>query len=176
VGKALSIQAHPDKPHAEELHRFATAASSSLPSFLRDRPEVYKDPNHKPEIAIALTEFEGLCGFRPLAEIQAFLSSVPELAAAVGPAATAALAAASEADYTEPLREAFTALMQCDKQELGLHLGALTSRLGTCPQDDNLCELFQVSSLHPPLPPQRLHGQYRGDVGCFVIYFLNVLR
>ena len=29
-----------------------------------ERPDVYKDPNHKPEMAIALTKFEGLCGFR----------------------------------------------------------------------------------------------------------------
>ena len=36
--------------------------------------QVYKDPNHKPEIAIALTDFEGLCGFRPLQEIQGFLA------------------------------------------------------------------------------------------------------
>lgn len=27
------------------------------------RPSVYKDPNHKPEMAIALTEFRALCGF-----------------------------------------------------------------------------------------------------------------
>jgi mannose-6-phosphate isomerase class I len=53
VEKALSIQAHPNKAHAEELH----GAS----------PHIYKDPNHKPEIAVALTHFEALCGFRPLA-------------------------------------------------------------------------------------------------------------
>ena len=45
VNKALSIQAHPNKKHAEKLHA--------------ERPDVYKDPNHKPEMAIALTEFEG---------------------------------------------------------------------------------------------------------------------
>ena len=56
--KALSIQAHPNKAHAEELH----AA----------RPHVYKDPNHKPEIAVALTDFEALCGFRPLTGTGAF--------------------------------------------------------------------------------------------------------
>lgn len=33
IRKALSIQAHPDKALAERLHR--------------DRPEIYKDPNHK---------------------------------------------------------------------------------------------------------------------------------
>ena len=56
VNKALSIQAHPDKKHAEELHKA--------------RPDIYKDSNHKPEMAIALTDFEGLCGFRPLSQIQ----------------------------------------------------------------------------------------------------------
>ena len=77
--------------------------------------QVYKDPNHKPEIAIALTDFEGLCGFRPLQEIQGFLArfpsstssssfltmsnlSVPELAAVVGEAGSQ-LAAAPENQY-----------------------------------------------------------------------------
>ena len=29
-------------------------------------PEHYRDDNHKPEMAVALTEFEAMCGFRPL--------------------------------------------------------------------------------------------------------------
>lgn len=49
VAKALSIQAHPDKNLASILHK--------------QQPEVYKDDNHKPEMALALTEFEALCGF-----------------------------------------------------------------------------------------------------------------
>ena len=36
---------------------------------------MYKDPNHKPELAIALTPFEALCGFRPIAQIQEYLKS-----------------------------------------------------------------------------------------------------
>ena len=63
VAKALSIQAHPHKSLAESLHS--------------ERPEVYKDPNHKPEMACAVTEFQALCGFRPPLEIAAFLNSVP---------------------------------------------------------------------------------------------------
>lgn len=47
--------------HAKELHS----------KF----PDMYKDPNHKPELAIALTVFEALGGFRPLAEIQNYLKS-----------------------------------------------------------------------------------------------------
>jgi len=56
VETALSIQAHPDKNLASILHR-------------RD-PTNYADDNHKPEMAIAVTPFEVLCGFRSLTEIQ----------------------------------------------------------------------------------------------------------
>ena len=49
VEKALSIQAHPDKELARTLHKL--------------QPDVYKDGNHKPEMALAVTEFEALCGF-----------------------------------------------------------------------------------------------------------------
>lgn len=49
VGRSLSIQAHPDKELAGFLHKL--------------QPNVYKDANHKPEMALALTEFEALCGF-----------------------------------------------------------------------------------------------------------------
>jgi mannose-6-phosphate isomerase len=35
-----------------------------------DAPERnYRDPNHKPEMAVALTRFELICGFRPVSEI-----------------------------------------------------------------------------------------------------------
>ncbi|KAG6392620.1 hypothetical protein SASPL_146844 [Salvia splendens] len=43
------LKAHPDKDLARILHK--------------QQPEVYKDGNHKPEMALALTEFEALCGF-----------------------------------------------------------------------------------------------------------------
>lgn len=51
VGKALSIQLHPDRETAVELHRTA--------------PQVYPDPSAKPEIVIAQTHFTALCGFLP---------------------------------------------------------------------------------------------------------------
>uniref|UniRef100_A0ACD5VL03 Uncharacterized protein n=1 Tax=Avena sativa TaxID=4498 RepID=A0ACD5VL03_AVESA len=49
VAKPLSIQAHPDKSLAKELHD--------------QRPADYRDANHKPEMAIAITEFRALFGF-----------------------------------------------------------------------------------------------------------------
>src|ERR1700761_6397800 len=70
INKALSIQAHPNKKLAEQLHA-------------KD-PKNYPDDNHKPEMTIAVTPFDGLCGFRPLAEIAHFLGSVPPLRKLVG--------------------------------------------------------------------------------------------
>lgn len=47
--------------HAELLHKTC--------------PDLYKDANHKPEMAIALTPFTGLCGFRPIREVAQFVQS-----------------------------------------------------------------------------------------------------
>lgn len=65
VETALSIQAHPNKEHARVLHKA--------------NPKEYPDDNHKPEMAIALTEFECLCAFRPYKEIDAFLKQYEHL-------------------------------------------------------------------------------------------------
>ena len=149
VNKALSIQAHPNKSHAEQLHA--------------ERPTIYKDPNHKPEIAVALTQFEGLCGFRPLEEIQTFLQTVPELRGAV--AEHQSLLAATQQSYEQQLKEAFQSLMVCSPEVLKEQLQALQSRLAAESRSDPVSGLFL-----------RLHSQYPGDVGCFVIYFLNHLQ
>ena len=46
--------------------------------------QVYKDSNHKPEMAIAITDFEALCGFVPHQELTEALKSVPELRDLIG--------------------------------------------------------------------------------------------
>ena len=48
INKPLSIQLHPDKAFAEILHK--------------KYPKIYKDDNHKPELFIALSDFELLFG------------------------------------------------------------------------------------------------------------------
>lgn len=58
--------------------------------------QVYPDANHKPEMALALSDdFRALCSFAPLAEIAAALSDVPELQGVVGEAAAAEVQAAA---------------------------------------------------------------------------------
>lgn len=71
INKALSIQAHPDKVLAKVLHQKI--------------PIIYKDENHKPELVIAVTPMQILCGFRPYKEICSFLETVPEFAALFDP-------------------------------------------------------------------------------------------
>jgi len=55
IAKALPLQIHPNKDLATKLHQ-------------KD-PENFTDPNHKPEIAVALSKFEVFAGFKPLGEI-----------------------------------------------------------------------------------------------------------
>jgi len=67
AGTPLSIQAHPNKKKAQL--GFEQENRAGIPV---DAPERnYRDPNHKPEMAVALTRFELICGFRPVAEILA---------------------------------------------------------------------------------------------------------
>lgn len=119
INKALSIQAHPAKVHAEFLHQTA--------------PDLYRDPNHKPELAIAISEFEGFCGFRPFGEIQGFVCDVPELKELVGEAVCDKMNGTSASAATEEqrgvLKEAFTALMESQEEVVKATLGRLVERL-----------------------------------------------
>ncbi len=76
----LSLQAHPDAAYARE----AFAAQEADPS----RPRNYTDGYHKPEMLVALTPFEALCGFRDPSESADALASldIPALAPVVSAA------------------------------------------------------------------------------------------
>ncbi|MFF7738062.1 mannose-6-phosphate isomerase, class I [Streptomyces sp. NPDC007984] len=64
AGAPLSLQVHPDLAQAKE--GYADEERRGIPVDAPHRN--YKDANHKPELICALTEFDGLCGFRdPLA-------------------------------------------------------------------------------------------------------------
>lgn len=56
IAKALPLQLHPNKDLATKLHE--------------QDPDQFTDPNHKPEIAVALSTFEVFAGFKPLGDIQ----------------------------------------------------------------------------------------------------------
>jgi len=56
----LSVQAHPDEQQAQD--GFAREEEDGVPLDAPHR--TYKDPHHKPEMLVALTPFDALCGFR----------------------------------------------------------------------------------------------------------------
>jgi mannose-6-phosphate isomerase len=60
----LSLQAHPTIAQAEA--GFAAEEAAGVP--MDDPTRTFKDPFHKPELLLAITTFEALCGFRPVEE------------------------------------------------------------------------------------------------------------
>lgn len=65
----LSLQTHPTIEQAQDGH--AAEDAEGIPPDAPHRS--YQDRNHKPELLCALTEFDALCGFRPLADSARFL-------------------------------------------------------------------------------------------------------
>jgi len=73
----LSIQAHPTT--AQAVAGFAAENAAGIDLLAPNRN--YKDASHKPEMLVALTDFQALCGFKPITEIGAILD---DFAAIVG--------------------------------------------------------------------------------------------
>lgn len=117
INKSLSIQAHPSKDHAKALHRIS--------------PQHYHDTNHKPELAIAISHFEGFCGFRPFEEIQKFVVEVVELGVIVGEKVCVAMrdVEGGMESKRSALRMTFTSLMECGEELVAKTLGRLVGRV-----------------------------------------------
>lgn len=185
VAKALSVQAHPDKALAERL--FA------------ERPDVYKDDNHKPEMACAVTPFKAMCGFRPAAEIAHYCRAVPELQGLMGEeavagleAAAAAVAAGAElAVFKAALKAAYGKLMSATQEEVAAAAEKLAVRLaakGVKPSSSEAEEGGESSSSSSSsiskelqlLPAEEVAAmlcqQYPGDVGVFSPFLLNCMQ
>ncbi|NXC21703.1 MPI isomerase, partial [Corythaeola cristata] len=169
VNTALSVQAHPNKELAAKLHA--------------QFPEHYPDANHKPEMAIALTPFEGLCGFRPVEEIVSFLQSkdgegrrspgrtpMPPSLPAVAAEQLERSGSDDPRGVSAALRVCFTRLMKSEKKFFVDQLNMLVKRIS-----QEAAEGKDTSGSNGDLL-LRLHSQYPGDIGCFTIYFLNLVR
>ncbi|ESP04950.1 hypothetical protein LOTGIDRAFT_109203, partial [Lottia gigantea] len=159
VQKSLSIQAHPHKVLAEHLHK--------------TRPDIYKDPNHKPEMAIALTPFQGLCGFRVLKEIAEYVQEIEELRNVIGCQTACKFITASMATdmllQREALKDAFKGLMEQDKEIIQTQLHKLVSRVKLLKENGEDISAYNGDLL------LKLDNEFPGDVGGFAIYFLNII-
>ncbi|XP_043283876.1 mannose-6-phosphate isomerase isoform X2 [Venturia canescens] len=154
IGKALSIQTHPDKKRAERLHR--------------EQPDIYKDANHKPELAIALGPFEAFCGFRPVNEIKAYVKEAPEIRAVIQSNSsfpTIFQELEFHKDGKEFVKKVFKGLLQQEPEIIKKQLDLLIERLSTL--DEPKRQFFHADLL------ERLNKDFPGDVGCFGIYLFN---
>lgn len=158
VAKALSIQAHPDKELAKELHKF--------------QPHLYKDDNHKPEMALAITEFKALCSFISLEELKHVLHDVPEIVELVGTAEANRMINLHKQDPQEKIRSAlrstFTQLMSAGKETTAKAIAKLKFRLQIESKLRRLTEKEQLVLF--------LEKQYPGDIGVISAFFLNLVK
>ena len=161
VAQALSVQAHPDKALAVRLHE--------------SNPEAYKDDNHKPEMALCVSEtFEAMSGFANADAVLAATTRHEEFGRVIGDDdAIEALRRAVESgqsNESDAVREAFkrvfTALMTAEKGKVETELRAMEARV----RDDGTTATSSssVESLF-----LRLCEQYPGDVGAFCAFVLN---
>lgn len=234
IGKALSIQAHPDKELAERLHK--------------DRPEIYKDGNHKvsetslrahsllecgrikccrighvidrnspptslhlhrllllnqqPEMAIALTDFEGFCGFLPLPVLLLHLLTIPEFSEIIGQPPIDRLAASLSISLPADI----STLLEIAKKATSPDATSTDGFSTTSEQKNALRNIFDVlmrspqeavtkalkslvarysapkpktsTSFEAELAPLvlRLNKQYPDDVGVLCCFVLNVVQ
>ncbi|GID96031.1 mannose-6-phosphate isomerase, class I [Amorphoplanes digitatis] len=145
----LSLQAHPDADYAKRAY----AAQEADP----EAPRNYTDAHHKPEMLVALTPFDALCGFRAPDVSAALLAdlNIPRLAPVV-----AALRAGPAG-----LRDAVRALL-------------------TWPAADRPALIDEVvAAARSAVPATRGHelaidlaGHYPGDPGVLVALLLNHVR
>jgi len=187
IQKALSIQAHPDKKLAERLHKEDPKNYPGiyiLTIWLSERAKGRSlDDNHKPEMTISVTPFDGFCGFRPLEQIASFLTYVPELRSMIGEdeADKFIKAVSSTADSTDPdvvsknkaaLKSLFAALMTSSDSSIKELTSSLAASAASSPNTFGGPE-FGGKDLADLIV--RLDSQFPQDIGLFCALFLNYI-
>jgi mannose-6-phosphate isomerase len=156
IEKVLSIQAHPDKYLAAQLHK--------------KKPHMYKDPNHKPEMAIALTDdFEALCGFRPIYDIVSNLLDYPEFTDLIGSIRHDLLKCVLDTKCSQhnrnTLKRLFHVYMTANHDHLQTNISKISERLSEKANPTALDLLIL-----------KLIDQFPGDPGIFAPIIFNHMK
>ncbi len=136
-------------------------------------------------MAIAITPFTGLCGFRPLSEVAHFMKTVPAFRKLVGDSQAAAFTAAmsgkeldeieTESEVTASkkiLKETFSALMTSSKENIAAATKELLEEVAKGAEfAGGIPEAEELSKLIPTL-----NSQFPDDIGTFVLFFLNYVK
>ncbi|MGO4299362.1 mannose-6-phosphate isomerase, class I [Leifsonia sp. RAF41] len=147
--QAVSLQVHPNRTQAEL--GFAKEEQQGVPLGSAERSFV--DRNHKPEMVIAITDFEGLVGFRHSSQIAESLAG-----AHMNPFAQRLLELLRE----ERLSEAFAALLRAEPHQVSYLVDELlVNRAG----DAAIEKVRQLTATYPSQDP-----------GLLASMFLNIVR
>ncbi|MGW2826857.1 mannose-6-phosphate isomerase, class I [Streptomyces sp. NPDC001443] len=152
AGAPLSLQVHPDLAQAKE--GYAREERDGVPVDAPHRN--YKDANHKPELICALTEFDGVCGFRDPLRAADLLDGLG--VGSLKPYVDLLHAHPEEA----ALREVLTAILTADREQMA-HTVAETA--AAC---DRLGGDYA--------PYAGLAHHYPGDPGVIAALLLNHVR
>ncbi|MFD4602191.1 mannose-6-phosphate isomerase, class I [Streptomyces sp. NPDC058464] len=123
AGAPLSLQVHPNLEQAREGYEDEERRGIPIDAPHRN----YKDANHKPELICALTEFDGLCGFRDPERTAELLDGLG--VDSLKPYVDLLRAHPEEA----ALREVLTAILSADREEMAHTVAEATAactRLG----------------------------------------------
>jgi len=154
--QALSIQAHPDLEQA----RAGFQRENEQGLALDDPKRNYKDPNHKPEVLVALdAPFWGLAGFREPFEISADLATLGGLAPGPVPLLDELCAALAQGG----LKALTRALMNAD-------------RMAWKDQEPLLASAFAHWKALPAAWYPRLTRDFPGDPSVLFLVILNLFR
>ena len=153
INEPLSIQSHPNKELAKELHAMD--------------PKNYPDENHKPEMAIALTEMELLCSFRPHEQILESIMNHSELSSIVQQERlNNYLNASDESSRKSCLKDCFKSIIEADDDTIKEAVQSLVEKFSAqSSQTNDLQRLFL-----------RVAQKYPEDVGCLCVFFLNYVK
>jgi len=149
AAEPLSLQAHPDPEQAT-----AGFAAEEAAGVARDSPDrTYADAAHKPELLVAVAEFDALCGFRSPAE------SASVLAALDVPTLDPVLAALGKPDPGDALRAAVSLLLRHPEP------APLVAEVAAAAAGRDGYELVA-----------ELFARYPGDAGVVLALLLNRVR
>jgi mannose-6-phosphate isomerase len=152
AGAPLSLQVHPNLAQAKEGYEDEERRGIPVDAGHRN----YKDANHKPELICALTEFDGLCGFREPARAAELLDALG--VDSLKPYVDLLHARPEEA----ALREVLTAVLTADREEMAR---TVTEATAAC---------TRLGGDHAPYADIAHH--YPGDPGVIAAMLLNHVR
>ncbi|MFF5184169.1 mannose-6-phosphate isomerase, class I [Streptomyces sp. NPDC000345] len=152
AGAPLSLQVHPDLAQARKGYEDEERRGIPVDAPHRN----YKDANHKPELICALTEFDGLCGFRQPLRAAALLDGLG--VDSLKPYVDLLHAHPEEA----ALREVLTAVLTADPEDM---THTVTAAAAAC---DRLGGDYA--------PYAGIAHHYPGDPGVIAAMLLNHVR